>query len=122
MKSRKPDIKSKILREWRGFEEPPLPDHARSIQAVIPGLMKSLGLQQKVLESGIINHWKEIVGEFNAQNSQPLGLSRKILTVGLSHPAFHHAIRSQKKMWIDKINKRFGQELVRDIIFRVGGG
>jgi len=112
-------LRAKVLREWQPFavERPPL---APSLGQLVPGVMKRLGLHQRLWESQLLSRWAEIVGEFNARISQPASLRNGRLIITVEHSARIQELRPLKSKWLEAIQRRLGNTCVRDIIFRVG--
>ena len=66
----------------------------------------------------IAKNWKEIVGDVNAQNTQLLGVFKEgILSVACRSSVWSHALRQLKPAIIEKINNKFGNDYITDIIF-----
>ncbi|MDZ4816808.1 MAG: DUF721 domain-containing protein [Verrucomicrobiota bacterium] len=109
------------LQDLRGPTPKVKPYNVVPIGSMIQGVMKAWGLGEKAMQARIVKEWPQIVGPLFAQHTHPTGFIRKTLTVGVTHPAFHYEVRVQKPLWIQKINDRLGQVVIKEIIFRVGG-
>lgn len=114
-----PALRKRVLREWRPFAVEP-PPAAPSLDRLVPGLMKKLGLEQRLWESQIFSRWADIVGEFNARICQPARLHNGKLTVNVAHSAYLQELRPHKALLLRKVQERLGANSVRDIILRVG--
>jgi predicted nucleic acid-binding Zn ribbon protein len=112
------------LREWRPFNaavDPSALQAAASLNKLIPGVMKRLGLEQRLQESQIFSRWSEIVGEVNGRICQPVSLRNGRLIVGVVHSAWIQELRPIKTQMLQKIQQRVGKKHVCDIIFRNAG-
>ena len=83
--------------------------------------MKTLGLQDRLRAENVIAAWKDIVGEFVAKNSAPRQLKEGVLYVSVLQPSLHFELeRVWKKDIVEKLKRRFGAKVVRDVRFRIG--
>ncbi|MDX2225692.1 MAG: DUF721 domain-containing protein [Verrucomicrobiae bacterium] len=106
-----------VLEEW---SETSIPKE-RATQPLANGVQAFLqknGLDKREIELRILKEWHRIVGDFNAKNSQPLGIRNRILTVGVTHSVFLFEFQRQKLNWKQKINQYFSKPLVKDIVFK----
>ncbi len=119
----KPDqIRARVLAEWRG-----LPEHVertdRTVTAAdgVRKLMKTLGLADRLNSGEVLEAWKEIAGEFFALHASPQQLKDGVLYVHVLQPTVHFELdRVWKREILDKLKKRFGSRVVREIRFRLG--
>lgn len=118
-----PSLRAKVLREWQPFADHghAVPKPATAMHALIPAVMKSLGLEQRLHESQVFFHWAEIVGADNARHCQPHSLRNGKLVINVTHSGWVQAFWSLKPMMLQKIQARIGKQAVRDIVFRNGG-
>lgn len=123
---RKDDGAERTLREWR----PPLPsdlaslaaDTARSAGELVTAALSQLKLDEQLDEAAVFAAWSEIVGPMLAKHSIPRALRHGVLTVGVANPAIHQELRGDlKRNILARLQKRFGANRVRDIMFRVIG-
>jgi predicted nucleic acid-binding Zn ribbon protein len=118
----KPELRARVIAEWRGLPEPaPRPDRLTSVAESIPKLMKSLGLGDRLREEEVLSAWRGIVGDFIASHSEPNKLQAGVLMVKVLQPTMHYELdRVWKTKILQKMRERFGARTVRDIRFRVG--
>jgi len=84
-------------------------------------LMKSLGLEERLREEQIRSAWRAIVGDFIADNSQPLKLQAGVLIVQVLQPALLYELdRVLKAKILAKFREQFGARTLKDIRFRIG--
>lgn len=117
-----PELRAKVISEWRGLpERPPRPDRLTSVAEGITKLMKSLGLADRLREEEVLSTWRSIVGDFIANHSEPTKLQSGVLIVRVLQPTMHYELdRVWKFKILEKMRERFGPRTVRDIRFRVG--
>lgn len=115
-----PSLREQVLREWQPWYAAPDAKSTPSLHQLVPGVIKRLGLEQRVSESQILSQWAQIVGPDIARHTQPVSLQRGILKISVEHPMYHHAYRPLKPQLLKKIHDRVGKTAVRDIVFRIG--
>lgn len=111
-----------VISEWRGLPDPPRkPDRTTSAADVIGGVMKSLGLGERLRQEQVLGAWRELVGDFIAANATPARLDRGTLYVRVLQSTMHYELdRVWKTKILAKFKERFGARAVRDIRFQVG--
>src|SRR5947208_3587127 len=93
----------------------------QSPSELMPRVMQHLDLRERVREPAVIDAWSNIVGDFIAAHSAPVGLRDGILYVRVLQPALHYELEQISKSEIlRKLNQRFGAKTIRNIRFRVG--
>ena len=117
----KPQLRARVIAEWRGLPETPFPqDTSKPVGALVAKLMTQLGLADRMREEEIVAGWREVVGDFLAQHSQPLKLVEGVLYVRVLQPSMHFELeRTWRPEIVKKLRARFGRA-VRDVKFRVG--
>jgi predicted nucleic acid-binding Zn ribbon protein len=115
-------LRATVVTEWRGLSEKvPSPDRWQTSSDLIPGLMKRLGLRERLHEAEVAEAWSCIVGEFIAAHSMPVALREGVLYVRVLQPALHYDLEQVSKIDIlRKLKQRFGGKTIRDIRFRIG--
>ena len=115
-------LRAAVIAEWRGLPEKKLrPDRWQAPADVLPKLMQQLGLSERLRESEVIEAWKQIVGDFIAAHSAPVSLRAGVLFVRVLQPALHYQFEQISKAEIlQKLKRRFGTKIIREIRFRVG--
>ena len=117
-----PDLRAKVLSEWRGYREKPSPpDRTQAVGETLEKVMRQLGLHERLTESQILSAWKDIVGEWFALHTCPDRIRDGVLYVRVVQSSVHYELdRNWKPKIIQKLKARFGASRVRDIRFRVG--
>ncbi len=116
-----PQLRARVIAEWRGLPEVPfIKDTSQAVGGVLAKVMAQLGLEQRVKEEEIIGAWREVVGDFIAQHSVPQRLAEGVLQVRVLQPAMLYELNTTLRPEIvKKMRKRFGKA-VRDVRFRIG--
>ncbi|MGA3171388.1 MAG: DUF721 domain-containing protein [Chthoniobacteraceae bacterium] len=117
-----PDLRAKVLSEWRGYREAhAFPDRTQSVASSLDHVMRGLGLADRLTESQILAAWKDIVGEWFALHTCPHRLRDGILFVRVIQSSVHCELdRNWKPRIIQKLKTRFGAKIIRDVRFRLG--
>lgn len=93
--------------------------HPRSLDSVIPELLKEFGLDKKAHTYSVITRWPELVGERIANATSAEKLEHGQLTVRVKSPVWRYELTMQKGAIIQKIEEEFGKGVVRDIVWKV---
>lgn len=114
-------LRRKVLAEWRGLEEPKQKaDRCASVADLLQKVMPKLGLGERLGEQQVASAWREVVGDFLAQHSLPVGLSGGVLTVQVVQPSVRYELdRTWKRDILAKLQERFGKKVVREVRFRL---
>lgn len=119
-----PALRAQVLREWRPFGAASEPNNARTAappSKLVPGVMKELGLEQRLQQSQVFSLWAQMVGTDIARHAQPVSLRNNLLVVAVDHPVWLQELsRYHKTLLLQKIHATVGKKTVRDIIFRIG--
>lgn len=119
--SRKKRLRHQAITEWRGVEDGPLnTSEAVGVAALVPQILKSWKLDEKLRSDDVTAAWRDIVGDFIARQTAPDGLKRGVLTIRVLQPAVHHTLMMEKARLMVKLQERFGSSEVRDLKFRHG--
>jgi predicted nucleic acid-binding Zn ribbon protein len=119
-----PRLRAKALRDWQPYagHDPLTRDRAiHHAQPVVQGLLKKLGLQERVRQSAISANWPEIVGAAVAKHAQPVSFRNGTLVVTVDHPVWLQELeRYHKALLLQKLRQHLGADTVRNLIFRIG--
>ncbi len=119
-----PALRARVFREWRPYANPELakpPRPAAAAKQVVPGLMKKLGLEQRLQQSQVFYLWPQIVGNDIARHAQPVGLRNGALTIAVDHPIWLQELkRYHKDLMLQKIQAAIGKQAVKHLTFRIG--
>jgi predicted nucleic acid-binding Zn ribbon protein len=117
-----PELRTKVLSEWRGYrEKAPAADRTQGVSDALEKVMRQLGLQERLTESQILGAWKEIVGEWFALHTHPDRLRDGVLIVRVVQSSVQFELeRNWKPKIIQKLKARLPGTRIREIKFRVG--
>jgi predicted nucleic acid-binding Zn ribbon protein len=90
----------------------------KRLGSVLPALLEKLGLSGGIRNHQLLDRWGEIVGPKIAEVSTADRLIDGKLWISVSHPAWRNELVFMKQELIDKVNEAFGEDIVKDIIFR----
>ena len=81
------------------------------------GVLQRLQFAEEI--SRVISAWKELVGDFLAENSQPVSLKDGILLIQVVQPTLRYELdRSLKPQLLKRLREAFGEKLIKEIRFR----
>ncbi len=111
-----------ILEEWRGLPEgEERPDRTMLLHDILKQLAPKLGFETRLKQEEIAAAWGEIVGDFFARHSNPAKLQAGVFTVNVLQPTVMYELdRQWKPVILEKLRKRFGAKLIKEIRFRLG--
>ncbi|MFZ5518102.1 MAG: DUF721 domain-containing protein [Candidatus Zhuqueibacterota bacterium] len=81
----------------------------------LKNLIKSLGIEDQVQVNQILLLWPSVVGKKIAEVSQAQKIEHNILFVKVTNDSWRQELLFLKKNIIDKLNKKVGKEIIRDI-------
>ena len=114
--------KERVVTEWRGVDlsaaERARP--AKTMDDVMPGVMKKLRLDQRRSEAEIVRVWNSIMDPNVAAHARPDRLVNRTLCVVVDSNAWlDEIVRYRRKEILDRLHHSFGRELVTKISFRL---
>jgi len=113
-------IRKRVLQDWRGLpEQPERPERCIPVTEALKKLLPKLGLTDRLNEQEVQAAWKEIVGDFLAEHSQPVSMRDGIVIIQVLQPTVRYELdRSWKPEILRKLKARFGAKTVKEIRFR----
>lgn len=117
-----PSLRAAVIAEWRGLpEKKTRPDRWQAPGDLLPKLMQTLGLSERLHEREVLEAWTHVVGDFIAAHSCPVSLREGVLFVRVLQPALHYQFETISKAEIlRKLKQRFGGKTIKQIRFRLG--
>lgn len=114
-------LRERVLAEWRGLpQREARPDRLLPVGDLLPKVMQSLGLKERLTEAQILGAWREIVGDFLSTHSSPTRVKHGVLYVQVIQSTIRFELeRVWKPQIVQKLKKRFGSKIVRDVRFCV---
>lgn len=90
------------------------------IHSILERVLSGLNLGIKVKQFEIWEVWDSVVGQHIARHAQPHQIRNMILWTVVSSSTWMQQLEFMKKTIVDKLNDRIGEEVVKDIRFRIG--
>lgn len=87
------------------------------IGQAIQQLLNRYHIKSKFDEANLINSWEILVGKPVAKRTKKLYIRNKVLFVELESPALKYDLSIHKSKIIDLLQKEFGTEVVKDLVF-----
>ena len=121
----RPSARSRTLAEWRGVDLEPL-ERARAVRtqavaAVLPGVLRGLGLDRKRAEAEIARVWNHLIDPALVAHAQPTGLRNGTLFVTVDSSVWlDEIVRYRRREILDRLQHSFGPDLISRISFRTG--
>ncbi len=105
-----------VVEEWRGLPEKREERPLVAVSSAIQQLITRLGLRERINEADIQGAWREIVGDFLAQHSQPSRLVSGILHIEVMQSSVRYELdRTWRGEILRKLQGRFGRNAIKDI-------
>ncbi|MEM6911728.1 MAG: DUF721 domain-containing protein [Verrucomicrobiota bacterium] len=123
MRERRPlTLRQRALLEWRGsLPSDPGRETARPLSQTLPGVFRSLGLEERVDGEEVSQIWREVVGPFLAQHSSPASFRRGTLRIRVLQPAVRHTLEHLLRLEIEeKLRARLGADRLQQVRFTLG--
>ena len=93
-----------------------------SLASILPGLMRELGLEERVAGWRAVSEWPALAGERVARHSRATGFRDGILTVEVEGSAWMHELGFLKRELVRRVNDHLGAEIVREVRFTLARG
>lgn len=91
-----------------------------STKEILPLALKNLGVKRQLAIHTVILHWRDIVGQEIAVQSQPTAVKNGVLFVAVKTPVWGHHLSMLKEPLLQKVHDFLGQKLAADIKFYAG--
>ncbi|UCF04514.1 MAG: DUF721 domain-containing protein [bacterium] len=94
----------------RGKKQP-----SRRVGAILPGVLRNLGLEGKMEETRLLQQWPEIVGEAVSRRSRPREIRRGLLFIEVADNVWMQEIRFHQKEILARIKECFPKLALKGI-------
>lgn len=88
-----------------------------STGAQLSKLIREMGWEQELMDAWVFSNWADIVGERNAEHTEPQKIENQTLFVSCDSSAYASQMRYMQRQIIKKIAERMGDDLVRELRF-----
>lgn len=89
--------------------------HDQAIGDIIDKMFKAYGLSDKMKEMEIVNGWEDLMGKAVANRTDKVFISNKVLHVKLNSSVMRDELSYGKKVIIERVNERAGEQLITDV-------
>ena len=93
-----------------------------SLARILPGLMRDLGLEERVAGWRAVSEWPALAGERIARRAHATGFREGELTVEVDGSAWMHELGFLKHDLVRRANEHLGAEIVREVRFVLACG
>jgi predicted nucleic acid-binding Zn ribbon protein len=93
-----------------------------SIATILPGLIRTLGLEARMTGWRAVSEWPALAGESLARRSRATGFRDGVLTVEVEGSAWMHELGFLKRELVQRANQHLGAEVVRELRFVLARG
>jgi predicted nucleic acid-binding Zn ribbon protein len=94
------------------------PKNDMTLGEAIRAYLKAMGLDRKLKERSLIGSWEEVMGQSVAKVTGLITLDKQVLYVQLTSSVARHQLQMMKSGIIEALNKKAGETMVKDIVFR----
>jgi hypothetical protein len=89
-----------------------------SIGEAIKEALRNYGIEKKILQGQIGAEWSMIIGEYLSEKVKIDRFEKDILFLQIDSSAIKNEISIRKKEIINKINNKYGQQVITEIILK----
>lgn len=90
------------------------------IRDIADNVIKKLSDERTSKSARLNASWMEAIGEENIKHARPVEMKDKILVVNVDSSVWLHKLTMDKMKLLARIKGKMGEDLVRDIKFRIG--
>lgn len=120
-RSRRDRVRARILREFRGVGEPlDLNQNISKAGDLLSEILGSLQLNEGIEESRLRGAWREVAGDFVAQQTEPVSLRDGILTLRVLQPSMRFHLEQSRGQLLGRLRQQLGRETVREVRLTIG--
>lgn len=117
--------RARTLDQWRGRgftgAEAAWSYPAKPIEAILPGVLGGLRLEQRLDEARIQTVWSQILDPTLVAHAQPAGFAKGTLFVNVDSSVWlHEIVRYRRPEILERLQTTLGKNVVQRISFRLG--
>ena len=86
--------------------------------AVLHQLISDWGLEKKLDEARALEMWHELAGDRINRRTRNAWIKHGRLHVAISSSVWRHQLTLQRSLWLERLNKALGKEIISEIIFK----
>lgn len=111
----------RMIQEWRLLPGKKFEKDVVTVASRVHRVFQGLGLEEEFTEQELTGAWREIVGDFLAQNARPGAMKRGILEIVVLQPSILYMLeRELKGKVLKNLQERFGKERIKNVRFKIG--
>ena len=93
----------------------------RLISEILPGMLEAIEKKKSRKPQAILAYWKEAIGAELFPMTKAVLFQEGVLTVKVKSSTLYSLLcQYEKKKLLKKMQKKFSQEIVREIVFKLG--
>ncbi len=92
--------------------------NTQKLGEVIKEYLRSLKIDRKVKETGIINTWASVMGRSVSRRTKKIYIRKGIMYVHLDSPILRNELSYMKTRIKKRFNEDAGEEIIKDIVLR----
>jgi len=93
------------------------PHHPEQIGRILTRALRSLRVDGRLKEEGIVLNWNRLVGERIASKAKPLKVRDSILFVRVENASWRNELFFMKRKIIEELNRSVKGNVIKDIVF-----
>jgi len=90
------------------------------VKDILDGLLSCLGIESKIKQMSVLKSWPDVVGKRISKHSCPVAIRKGNLFVNVDSSGWLAQLSHFKEKIILEFNQRQGEEIVKNIYFRIG--
>jgi len=94
----------------------------QSLAAILPGLLRELGLESATIGWRAVTEWPALAGERIARHTRAASFREGVLTIEVEGSAWMHELQFLKRELVQRANRHLGAEAVREVRFVLARG
>ena len=93
------------------------PEH---IGTVLDSLFKQQGIEESIRLHRAVVDWDSVVGDAVARHARAVHIEHGTLVVEVESPVWMHRLQMEESDLRTRINRHYGEDIIRQIRFRLG--
>ena len=117
------DVSRRLQIPGRGSGPGPLPrmaitdEQARSVGTLMEGVLKDLGIADRVRDAQALLAWEEIAGPRLAERARAIRVHRGKLELAVPSGVWRTHLSFSKQQLLQRLNTLLGRTVIRDLVF-----
>ncbi len=117
--------RQRVLAQRHGTDLGPLEQAraatAKPVAAIMPGVLRGMGLDRKRAEAEVARVWQHLIDPTLTAHARPTGLHKGTLFVTVDSSVWlSEIVRYRRREILERLQHSFGPDLIRRISFRAG--